>query len=212
MKTEEMIRELARNARPVERPSHPLARFSMWMAVGVLYLAVCVSLIGTRGDLAHVWYRAEFLIHTLLVLCLVAVTALSAFVLSVPGREHRWAVWISAIALVAWLAWVVGALAGAADPRAGSGQKCLENIAVLSMPLGMLLYYMLSKAAPLNTAATGMLAALSASAAGDLATRFICRYDGPFHALVWHYVPVLAIGCAGLFLGRILLQMGNAED
>jgi hypothetical protein len=204
--TEKIIHELASKACPVNRPERPIVLFSKWITVTVLYLAAGVMLIGARADLAQVWYRSEFLIHTLIVAGLTLLAAMSAFVLSIPDRKHRWAARIPAVAVAVWLAWIVGVLVAADDSGAGAGRKCLANIVALSLPTGMLMYHLLSKAAPLRTSVTGWLAALSASAASDLATRFICRYDDPSHALVWHFAPVLAISCAGILLGRILLK------
>jgi hypothetical protein len=72
-------------------------------------------------------------------------------------------------------------------------------------------YYMMSKAAPLRIGAAGWLAALSAAAAADLATRFICRNDHALHALIWHFAPVLVLGGAGVLLGRALFRWEVVE-
>jgi hypothetical protein len=212
MNTEEMISTLVREARPVKRSGRPLVLFSKWSAIGVLYLAVGIMLIGTRSDLVQVWHQSEFLIHTLIVSGVTVLAAVAALVLSIPNRQQRWVVWIPAIALAVWLVWIVGALATVDEPHTGHGWKCLKNIVVLSVPLGMLMYRMLSRAAPLRTSTAGWLAALSASAAGDLATRFICRNDHALHALVWHFVPVLVMGCMGVVLGGILLRWEAADS
>jgi hypothetical protein len=202
--TEEMIDMLARAARPVERSEQPLVSLSKWIAISAVYLAFGIMLIGARSDLAQVWHRFEFLIHTLLVSGVTVLTATAAFALSIPNRRQRWVVWIPSIALTAWSAWIIAALVTANELHAGSGWKCLKNIIVLSVPLGMLMYRMMSTAAPLRRSTAGCLAALSAAAAGDLATRLICRNDHALHALVWHFVPVLVLGCTGVALGRIL--------
>jgi hypothetical protein len=68
------------------------------------------------------------------------------------------------------------------------------------------MYYLLKRGAPLRLGTVGWLGALSAATAADLATRFICRNDHPLHALIWHFVPVLVIGCTGFVLGRLLLR------
>jgi hypothetical protein len=212
MNTEQMIHALASKAFPVSRPERPVVLFVKWIAVTVLYLATGVMLIGTRGDLAHVWQSFGFLIHTLIVAGLTLLAAMSAFVLSIPDRKQRWAARMPAVAVVVWLAWIVGALVAADNFGAGAGRKCLANIVALSLPTGMLMYHLLSKAAPLRTSITGWLGALSASAAADLATRFICRHDHASHALVWHFAPVLAISCAGILLGRILLKWDSPNS
>jgi hypothetical protein len=214
MNTEQMIRALASKACPVSRPERPVVLFSRWITVTVLYLATGVMLIGTRGDLAHVWHSFGFLFHTLVVASLTLLAAISAFVLSIPDQKLRWAAWMPAVAVAVWLAWIVGVLVAVGDlgAGAGTGRKCLQNIVALSLPTGLLMYHLLGRAAPLRTSITGWLAALSASAAADLATRFICRHDHASHALVWHFAPVLAISCAGLLWGRVLLKWDSPNS
>jgi hypothetical protein len=204
MNTEDLIGRLVRDTRPVKRSSRPRVLFAKWSAFGLLYLAAGVLMIGTRDDLAKMWHESAFMVHTLIVLGVTVLAATAAFKLSIPDRQQRFLARSSAIALAAWLAWIVSALVTANEPHAGDGWKCLRNIVVLAVPLGMLTYYMISRAAPLRTGAAGWLAALSAAAAADLATRFICRNDHAFHALVWHFIPVLVLGCSGVVLGRVV--------
>ncbi len=211
MSTEELIERLARDTRPVKRPSPPRVLFAKWSVIGLLYLAAGVLTIGARDDLANRWHESGFIVHTLLVLVMAVLAATAAFKVSIPDRQQRFLVRSSAIALAAWLAWIVGALATASEPHAGLGWKCLRNIAVLAAPLGVLTYYMVSRAAPLRTGTAGWLAALSAAAAADLATRFICRNDHALHALLWHFIPVLALGGAGVVLGRIVFRWEAAD-
>jgi hypothetical protein len=172
----------------------------------LLYLAAGVLMIGTRDDLAKIWHESAFIVHTLIVLSVTVLAATAAFKVSIPDRQQRSLVMSSAIALAAWLAWMVSALVTASEPHAGYGWKCLRNIVVLAVPLGVLAYYMISRAAPLRTGTAGWLAALSAAAAADLATRLICRHDHALHALIWHFVPVLVLGCTGVVLGRVVFR------
>lgn len=209
MNTEEMIRALAREAPRVKRSAQPFVMFLTWSAIGGFYLAVGILLIGTRSDLAQVWRQSEFLIHTLLVLGVTALAAAAAFGMSIPNRESPRTVWIPAIALAAWLVWLASAFVVSGDAHAGQGLKCVRNIVVLGVPIGALMYWMMSTAAPLRTSAAGWLASLSAFAAGDLATRLICRHDQASHALVWHFLPVLVLGGSGVVLGRVLLSLAR---
>jgi hypothetical protein len=206
MSTEELIGRLVHDARPVKRSSRPRVLFAKWSAIGLLYLSAGVLMIGTRDDLAKMWHESGFVIHTLIVFSVTVLAAIAAFKVSIPDRQQRFLVRSSAVALAAWLAWIVTALVTVSEPHADYGWKCLRNIVVLAVPLGMLTYYMMSKAAPLRTGTAGWLAALSAAAAADLATRFICRNDHVLHALIWHFIPVLVLGCTGVVLGRAVFR------
>jgi hypothetical protein len=211
MSTEDLIGRLVRDTGAVKRSSRPGVLFAKWSAIGLLFLAAGILLIGAREDLAKMWHESGFIVHTLIVLSVTVLAATAAFKVSIPDREQRFLVTSSAVALAIWLAWLVGALVTASEPHAGHGLKCLRNIVVLAVPLGVLTCYMISRAAPLRTGTAGWLAALSAAAAADLATRFICRNDHAFHALVWHFIPVLVLGCTGVVLGRIVFRWEAAE-
>ncbi len=206
MSTEQLISRLVRDTRPVSRSSRPLVHFGKWSAVGVLYLAAGVLMIGARDDVAAKWRESWFIVHTLIVFGVAVLAATAAFKVSIPDRQQRFLVSSSAIALAVWLAWIVGALITGSEPHAGYGWKCLRNILVLAAPLGVLMYYMIGKAAPLRTGTAGWLGALSAAAAADLATRFICRNDHALHAVIWHFIPVLVLGCIGVVLGRVVFR------
>lgn len=210
MNTEQLIGTLVRDTLPVTRPSAPINSFVKWSAVGSLYLAAGIFMIGTRDDLATMWHETGFLIHTIIVLALTVLTAMAAFRTSIPERGQDLLVISSTIALVAWLAWLLGAALTASEPHTGLGVKCLRNILALSIPLGMLAYYMMNRGAPLRTGTAGWLAALSATAAADLATRFICRNDHGLHALIWHFIPVVTLGCTGVLLGRVVFRWEGA--
>lgn len=211
MSTEDLIGRLVRDTRPVKRSSPPRILFAQWSAIGLLYLAVGVLSIGARDDLAKIWHESGFVVHSLIVMSVTVLAAIAAFKASIPDRQQRLLVVSSAIALAAWLAWMVSALITAGEPHAGYGWKCLRNIVVFAVPLGVLTYHLISKAAPLRTGTAGWLTGLSAAAAADLATRFICRNDHALHALIWHFIPVLVLGCIGVVLGRVVFRW-NAVD
>ena len=206
MNTDELIGSLVRDMRPVKRSSRPSVLFAQWIAFGLLYLAVGVFLIGTRNDLAQMWREPSFVVHTLIVFSVTVLAAFAAFKVSFPGREKGLLTASSVLALAAWLAWLVTSLLIASEPHAGLGWKCLRNIIVLALPLGLLTYSMMNRGAPLQTSTAGWLAALSAAAAADLATRFICRNDHAFHALTWHFIPVLVLGFTGVLVGRFVFR------
>jgi hypothetical protein len=212
MSTEDLIGRLVRDSRPVERSSGPGVLFAKWSAIGLLYLTAAVLVIGTRDDLARMWHESGFIIHTLIVLGVTVLAATAAFKVSIPDRQQKFVAGSSAIALAAWLAWIVSALVTAGEPHAGYGWNCLRNIGVLAVPLGVLTYYMMNKAAPLRTGTAGWLAALSAAAAADLATRFICRNDHALHALIWHFLPVLVLGGIGVLLGRAVFRWESKDQ
>jgi hypothetical protein len=206
MNTEDLIGKLVCDAHPVKQSPPPLALFARWSAIGVPFLAAGILLIGTRADIALRWQDFEFVLHTLIVVGVAVLAAAASFALSIPGRRQRLPVWIAGGALAAWLAWILTELMVAAEWHAGPGLKCLRNLLVLGVPLCTLMFFMIRRAAPLRLGAVGWLGALSAAAAADLATRFICKSDQALHAFAWHFVPVVVMSCGGMLLGRLLLR------
>jgi hypothetical protein len=76
----------------------------------------------------------------------------------------------------------------------------------LGVPPGLLLYFMLRKAAPLDHGTVGMLAAVGTLALAQVGTRFVCHNDGALHIVVWHYSFVFVLGGAGVAIGRALFR------
>jgi len=206
MKTGELIRELARQGVPVRPCGRPLIRFCQWAVAASLFIAIGVVVLGLRVDVATVSQSPEFVWQSLFMLGVAAVCATSAFTLSVPDKRSLWLTIVPLATLVAWSVLIAGMLFSASYVQAGPGLKCLRNILALSFAPGALLYFMLRRAAALNVGAVGLLAALGVAALACLGTRFICHDDNPVHLLVWHYVPVLALGGFGTWLGGLILR------
>lgn len=206
MKTETMIHELAKQGQPVKRVGPPIARFCRWAAVASLCVAVGVAVFGFRADLESVSRSPIFLLQAALTLALGALSALSAFILSVPDKAKPWLNVVPLATLGLWAVVLLAMLVLGDGAKAGFGVTCVRDILVLGLPPGALLYFMLRRAAPLKVGMVGVLAALGVAALGALGTQFICRNDDPLHILVWHYVPVLILGVIGIWLGRLLFR------
>ena len=211
MSTEQLIGRLVRDARPVKRSARPLVLFAGWSAITLFCLAVGILMFGAREDLESLWHESGFIVHTLIVCSVTVLSAAAAFAVSFPDRQRRFIVGSSTIALAAWLVWIITVLATSSEPYTGHGWRCLRNIAVLSVPLVALTYLLINRAAPLRAGMAGWLGALSAVAAADLATRFVCRNDHALHALIWHFAPVLVLGVAGALLGRVAFRWQAAD-
>jgi hypothetical protein len=203
MTTEALIRQLARQATPVTPTPHPLVRFRRFFLAAAICVALGVAQLGVRADLASRWRSPLFLVQAILLWGLAALSARAAFLLSVPDRRSRWLAGLPGAALVGWAAFLAGSALWGHPVEAGVGLKCVRNLLLLSAAPGLLLYVLLRSAAPLQTGATGLLAALSVAALADGGTLFLCRRDDVLHVLGWHFLPVLAVSGAGIWLGRL---------
>ena len=201
MTTEALIQELAAQARPVKIVGHPLARFAGWVTVAAMWIAACAMAFGVRTDVAMASPPAAFLLAVVLPLAFGLAATAVAFVASVPGSNSRWWTLIAAALVASWFGLVI-VVAISAGGQVGVGLKCIRNLAVFSVPPGLLLYFMLRGAAPLDRGTVGMLAAVGTSALAHAGTRFVCHNDGALHVLAWHCSFVLLLGAGGILAGR----------
>jgi len=202
MRTEALIRDLAAELRPVRPLGSPLVRFGRWAAVAAAWVGVGVAAIGVRSDVLAVMRDPRFMLNVALPVVLGMAATVAAFLGSVPDRRSRWSTLLPGVVMTAWLLLVVVGvfLVGQAHP--GAGVKCLRNLVALSVPPGLLLYFMLRRAAPLAGGSIGGLAALGVAALAHAGTRFVCHNDGALHILVWHVGFVVLLGALGAIVGR----------
>lgn len=206
MKTEALIRELAARAEPVKPVGHPSSSFATWTVVALAWITASLIVMGLRTDLGAASRAPAFAWNLVLPLAVALASSMAAFAASVPGHHgRRWAL-IAAGALGTWLLVALAGALGAHPGPAGVGFRCLRNLAVFSLPPGLLLYLMLRRAAPLDRGTVGMLATVGTAALAHVGTRFVCHNDGALHVLVWHCDFVLVLGGVGILLGRALFR------
>lgn len=206
MRTEALIRELVAQVRPVRPVGHPLARFGGWALAAAVWIAAAVAVVGVRNDLAAAARMPGFAPHVLVSVGLGVAATVVAFFASVPRRRTRWSTLALCAVVASWLALIVVSAISADGGHAGTGLRCIRNLAAFSVPPGLLLYLMLRRAAPLDRGTVGLFAALGTAALAHVGTRFVCHNDGALHILVWHCSFVLATAAVGVVVGRALFR------
>lgn len=206
MKTEALIRELVAQVRPVRPVRHPLARFAAWALAAAAWIAAAVAVVGVRGDLAAASRAPGFASHVLVPLALGLAATVVAFAASVPRRHARWSTLALGAVVASWLGLAVVGAIWADGGHAGTGIRCVRNLAAFSIPPGVLLVLMLRRAAPLDRGTVGLVAALGTAALAHVGTRFVCHNDGALHILVWHCSFVLVTAAVGVLAGRALFR------
>lgn len=212
MRTEDLIRQLASEAKPV----HPLRptpwRALAWLVVAGVALVVVMLLMGVRRELADTADRVDFAVEAAL-LVVTAVSALvGALLVSIPGagvdRRVRWVPVILGVACILLAAGELAyaAMAGAPTGRLTFAWHCVYKTTSVAIIPGIVLFVMLRRAAPLQTAWAGLLAGLATASIGVLGANIICPNDRPLHMLLWHVFPLMLFAGAGAALGRWLLK------
>lgn len=212
MKTEDLISLLATGATPVDR--HVVARRFGWaLIVGGLGSTLLMSLVfGVRPDLAAVAATPIFWLKLALPFFIALGALLATARLSRPGvvPGMAWAavgwpvlaVWLGAAALV-WLA-----PPDARQPlvMGQTWRVCPFNIAVLSVPSFIAVFWAIRGLAPTRLRAAGFAGGLLASATATLAYCLHCPEMGvPFWA-VWYLLGMAIPAAIGAWLGPRLLR------
>lgn len=212
MKTNDLIGRLSRLEPPKQvLPSYG-KRLLKWSIAGLFCTCVGVAVFGFRSDLHDVAITPGFLIQAALLLIASVLSAFTAFALSVPGTSGRHSGRLVALSLLLWAIFLVVSLIVSRNFVSGVGLFCMRDIFVLGIIPGILLFTMIRAAAPFRSAITGLLTTLSAAGLGALGVQFICKNDNPLHILLWHFIPVLLVGLAGIFLGRVFYQPGSKKN
>lgn len=212
MRTDDLIRELAADGRPVRRLAPWLRRTAVWTLVAAACAVGVIASIGTRRDLAQVIWRAPFVFEALLLIVTAVSAAGGALIVSVPGAERSKLVrWLPITAGAGALLWVTGELAvvlaaGEQPGRLVLSWWCIQRTLLVGLVPGILLFTMVARGAPLRAAWAGLLALLATSALGVLGTNIMCSVDRPVHMLLWHVGPMALLAAAGAFIGASLFD------
>jgi hypothetical protein len=212
VRTEEVIRQLADDVRPV-RPLRPLAlRVASWLVVAVLSLLVVMLLMGVRRELGDAADRTDFAVEAMLLVLTAVSAAVGALLVSIPGAgESRRVRWVPvglgvACLMLAAGEWAYAAATGAPTGRLTFAWHCVYKTTSVAAVPGIVLFVMLRRGAPLHAAWAGLLALLATTAVGVLGANIICPNDRPLHMLLWHVLPLMIFSGAGAALGRWLLR------
>lgn len=212
MQTDDLIRELAADGRPVRRLRPWLHRAGVWVSVSALSAALVILYTGARRDIGDVMWSPAFLLEAVLLLVTGASAAAGALIVSVPGAERSKVVrWLPVVAGAAALLWIAGELGmvvatGEQTGRVGPAWWCVQRTLLVGLLPGLVLFAMVSRAAPLRAAWAGLLALLATSAIGVFGTNIMCAVDRPMHLLLWHVGPMVLLAAAGAGIGATLLD------
>ena len=212
MKVDQLIDVLAADAAPVRPLPGPMVRaLMMLVAVGALGL-LAVWLLGDvrqlfaryAGREALMWLEMAAMLAT----GVLAVTG--AFFLAIPGRSKRWLF----APIAPFLAWLLLSGAGcyadlARNGSPGSGMShsmdCLGFILAVSLPLGGLLIWRLSRASPIDPLPVALLGGLGTAALAALLLQFFHPFAVTFIDLAVHVAAILmVVGVAALLNRRTL--------
>ena len=204
-----LVDELARDLAPVRRLPPPAFRAFAWFAA-VLALALVLMPLADLDAMRLRLAVPDLGLAASGALATALSAALAAFQTSVPGRSALWALlplppallWIGASSVGCLRAWIApeSNLADAEDMRG-----CLIFLVGVSLPLSVLLVWMLRRACPMRPNLTASLAGLAAAGAAAALLVPIHPHDATASDLIVHLMAVAGvIGLNSLAGGRLL--------
>jgi hypothetical protein len=210
--TRELIDTLVECATPVRRLRPPLLRAMLWLAFASLVIALIVMGHGLRPDLTLHLRQPAFAITTAAALATGILSAIAAFVVSLPDRSRWWLV-LPMPALAAWLSTIgYGCLTdwvnlGPEGIRFGEELRCFSILVLTSVPLTVALTVMLRYAAMLRAGAVATTGGLAVAAITASALPLFHNHDATAMILIWNVGTALLItGITSLF-GRRLFSL-----
>jgi hypothetical protein len=177
----------------------------LWLALAGLVLAIIAMGHGVRPDLTLRLHQPTFAITTATALATGILSAIAAFVVSLPDRS-RWWLTLPAPALAAWISTIgYGCLTdwvslGPDGVRIGAELGCFAILVITSVPLTIALVVMLRYAALLRAGAVAATGGLAIAAITASALSLFHDHDATAIILVWNLGTALLItGVTSLF-------------
>jgi hypothetical protein len=211
MKTDDLISMMASGVAPVDRRL-PMRQMAQALALGgVGSLILMLTIYGLRPDLSVMLGVPLFWIKLAFPTSLAIGAMLVLRRLVRPGLRvgANWA----GIALPSLAIWAAGALVLVSTPLAQrlplvlgiSWRSCPFNIALLSVPLFIGIFWAVRGMAPTRLRLTGAVAGLLAGASATMVYCLHCPEMGvPFWG-IWYFLGMVIPAVAGLLLGPRLL-------
>jgi hypothetical protein len=181
----------------------------LWLAFAGLVIALIVMGHGLRPDLMPHLHQPAFAVTTAASLATGILSAIAAFVISLPDRSRWWfllpmpalAVWVSTIGYGCLTDWVS---LGPEGVRFGEELRCFSILVLTSVPLTIALGVMLRYAAMLRAGAVAMTGGLAIAAITASALPLFHNHDATAMILTWNLGTALLITAITSVFGRRL--------
>lgn len=206
---EQLVEALSKDTTAVKPASHPYTLGLKWLAVATAYLAIALAVAGVRPDLLQQLQRPWFIAEFAALTAIFITTALSAAILAFPDlHQKRYAAftpaWMFALFVqIMFFAW------RADDPAAPPPMhsfECTMSILLFSLLPALGIFYAMRQFASTHPRPSGIVAILFAFSTGALWLRLYEPTNSIIHVIEWHYLPMIAVGALGWWLGKSLLK------
>jgi len=206
---EELIVKLAQDTWAVKPAPHPYMLSLKWMGGAVAYLFLSLVLSGLRPDLMSKLHQPWFTAEIAALIGIFIATSLSAALLSFPDMHQMRRVAFAPVITFALFVLVMS-FAWLADkppaPLPVHSFECTISITLFSLLPAIWTFFEMRKFASTHYRLAGCIALLFAFSVGAIWLRLYETNDSIMHVVEWHYLPMIAFGIAGLWLGKLILK------
>lgn len=212
METNELIKRLSAEARPVVRLASPLRRLGLWLLIALPYAAAMLYLFRDHAapGLSEITTSPRFFVEQAAALLTAATSAYAAFVSLVPGRDRR-VLWLPLLPLAVWLAsigqgcyedWV---RFGASGLRVRPDTECLLPMLAIGIVPAIAFAAMLRRGAPLMPRLTLALGGVAVAGLVNFVLQLFHARDLTIMVLVWHIGFVIVLAALASLAGPLVI-------
>jgi hypothetical protein len=213
--TDELIRNLAGDLKPMPPLRSPLLRCAAWTAGSLIYIVVIAMSMTPADTVASRASDAGFVLQQFAALATAAAMAYAALCMTVPGYGQRLSLPLAAAAAAGWIGIVCVATiqdwmaAGAAGLALRSDWQCVAGIVLTGAVPALALAIMLRRGAPLAPRPATALAALGVASLANIGMCVAEPHERAVIILVWHGVTIAGLAAVGASAGRTLLRWNH---
>ncbi len=207
MTTKKLIDELTKEAGVKTIP--PKTIFARWMAFSVIYIALIICVLQLRDDIMLKLHEPLFVAEIISLLALGIMVGISSIILSYPDSyQKKYLVYTPFLPLMAFLAIVFAQAEHSKHISVNLDGEigCFICICIYAAGPGIYLFRQLIKNATTSPALAGAMASLAVFCFGAMAIRLTEKVDSMEHIILVHYLPLIVIATAGMWVGRKLLK------
>lgn len=211
MKAKELINCLAKDLKPVKVYKPLRLTIVLWLIISFIIVGISAYFLGIRDDIHSRFNSILFLSESLLIFGLSISASYAAFKTCVPGSKCKKNYYFL-IPLTGWILLILfKAVTGIPDQATDAldysrGIMCISTMAKISAIPLILMILTIVPAISIRPKFTGAMVAISCGALGALGLQFTCNISDSLHIFLWHFLPLIAIGGIGIFLGHKILR------
>lgn len=206
---DELIAKLSQDTAAVKPAPHPFMLSAKWMGGAVAYLVVALMFSGLRPDLMSKLHEPWFVAEIAALVCIFIATSLSAALLSFPDIHQLRRVAFAPVITFALFVAVMFLAWRADNPPAAlpvHSFECTASISLFSLLPAVWTFFEMRKFASTHYRLAGCIALLFAFSTGAIWLRLYEVNNSILHVIMWHSLPMIAFGTAGLWLGKKILK------